>query len=177
MIRWLMPVLAGVLLGGIVHVASLLGVPLLAQADAYARLKPLGPANAFHPIVETGKDAPLPGQDPAFETLACVFDVSEGPVRIHVPVGPDYMALSFYSRPAIAFFSLNDRSALAGMIDVELRGPDASGAPVDQRPDIIVINAPDTTGFVLLRAFVPAPSYRGVVDAMLKNSRCERAPT
>lgn len=176
MIRWLMPVLAGVLLGGIVHVASLLGVPLLAQADAYARLKPLGAPNAFHPIVETGPDAPLPGQDPAFRTLACVFDVSEGPVRIHVPVGPDYMALSFYSRPAIAFFSLNDRSALAGMIDVELRGPDASSAPVDQRPDIIVINAPDTTGFVLLRAFVTAPSYRGSVDEMLKGSRCERTP-
>jgi uncharacterized membrane protein len=42
--------LAGLLLGGIVHLATILVLPRTATQDAYARLEPLTPVNTMTPI-------------------------------------------------------------------------------------------------------------------------------
>jgi len=42
MIRWLLLLLAGVLLGGVVHFATVIVLPRTATQDAYARLAPIG---------------------------------------------------------------------------------------------------------------------------------------
>ena len=47
--RWLLWTLAGILLGGIVHLATILVLPRTASQDAYTRLSPITPANAMTP--------------------------------------------------------------------------------------------------------------------------------
>jgi uncharacterized membrane protein len=46
MIRWLLWLLAGALLGGIVHLVAVLILPRTATQDAYSRLTPVAPVNA-----------------------------------------------------------------------------------------------------------------------------------
>ena len=46
MIRWLLWLLAGALLGGIVHLVAVLILPRTATQDAYSRLAPVAPVNA-----------------------------------------------------------------------------------------------------------------------------------
>ncbi len=46
MIRLALWLLGGVLLGGIVHLATVLWLPELATQDAYSRLSPMAPVNA-----------------------------------------------------------------------------------------------------------------------------------
>ena len=46
MIRWLLWLLAGALLGGIVHLVAVLILPRTATQDAYSRLSPIAPVNA-----------------------------------------------------------------------------------------------------------------------------------
>ena len=46
MIRWLLLILGGALLGGIVHLASVIILPRTATQDAYARLAPMAPVNS-----------------------------------------------------------------------------------------------------------------------------------
>ena len=59
MMRWLLWILAGVLLGGIVHLATILALPRTASQDAYARLAPITPVNAMTPIpAPTAPDGP-----------------------------------------------------------------------------------------------------------------------
>ena len=41
MIRWLFAILGGVLLGGVVHLVSVLALPRVATLDAYSRLEPI----------------------------------------------------------------------------------------------------------------------------------------
>ena len=41
MIRWLFAILGGILLGGVVHLVSVLALPRIASQDAYARLDPV----------------------------------------------------------------------------------------------------------------------------------------
>ena len=45
MIRFLLWLLGGILLGGVVHLATVLLLPRMASQDAYSRLAPLTPVN------------------------------------------------------------------------------------------------------------------------------------
>ena len=46
MIRLLFTIIAGVLLGGVVHLVSVLALPRIATQDAYSRLTPMTKLNA-----------------------------------------------------------------------------------------------------------------------------------
>ena len=50
MIRLLFTIIAGVLLGGIVHLVSVLALPRIATQDAYSRLTPMTKLNAVTPL-------------------------------------------------------------------------------------------------------------------------------
>src|SRR5207342_464786 len=64
MIRWLLWLLGGLLLGGIVHLATVLLLPRTATQDAYTRLSATAPANGIMPLpAPTPDDAVLPFMD------------------------------------------------------------------------------------------------------------------
>ena len=50
MIRLLFTIIAGVLLGGVVHLVSVLALPRIATQDAYSRLAPMTKVNAVTPL-------------------------------------------------------------------------------------------------------------------------------
>lgn len=171
MIRLLLPVFAGIILGGIVHLVTLLAVPVVATKDAYARVAVLGPESRFLAVPREGANA-LPFLDPAFIHLVCRYDASLAPVALHVPVAGEYVSIAFHARDGVAYFSLNDRSALSGAIDAEIR----SGAEEQDTPlgtNVILVTTPSPTGFVVLRAAVPHPSLEQVVRAQFEEARCE----
>ena len=47
MIRWVFAILGGIVLGGIVHLVSVLALPRVATKDAYSRLTPMTNVNAI----------------------------------------------------------------------------------------------------------------------------------
>src|SRR5205823_469437 len=83
MIRWLLWILGGILLGGIVHLATVLLLPSTATRDAYDRLLPIAPVNS---IVQLPAPAPekavLPFMDPAFSADVCRYDLRNGPLKL-----------------------------------------------------------------------------------------------
>ena len=60
MMRLFLPVAAGLILGGIVHIVTLIAVPVAATADAYTRLAALGPENR---LIEIDRSARPPRRD------------------------------------------------------------------------------------------------------------------
>ena len=67
MIRWLLLILGGALLGGIVHLATVIILPRTATQDAYARLAPVAPVNTVTALpLPTPDKATMPFMDPAF---------------------------------------------------------------------------------------------------------------
>ena len=61
MIRLVFTIIAGVLLGGVVHLVSVLALPRIATQDAYSRLTPMTKENAVTalPLAEPN-NAPMP---------------------------------------------------------------------------------------------------------------------
>ena len=87
MIRWLLWLLAGVLLGGIVHLVAVLILPRTATQDAYSRLTPVAPVNAVASVPQPSPQSEaMPFMDPAFATAVCRYDLSDGPIKLTVPV-------------------------------------------------------------------------------------------
>ena len=57
MIRWLLWIVGGLVLGGVVHLASIMLLPRTATQDAYTRLAATAPVNGIMPL-----PAPTPDQ-------------------------------------------------------------------------------------------------------------------
>ncbi|MGQ4272449.1 DUF1254 domain-containing protein [Terrihabitans sp. B22-R8] len=176
LLNWLFAAVTGILLGGIVHIGSLLAIPHFSNHNAYGRLVSISDTNNFIVLDPEKGDRRLPLLDPTFINLTCRYDVTKAPLQIRVPIVSDYLALSFYGRDGIAFFSLNEQSALGPNIDVELY--DASQPDLkteDLRAGTIPIAAPSAEGFVFLRVFAPTPSIKAVVQPALSQAVCEPA--
>src|SRR5262245_33759299 len=121
MIRLLLWILGGALLGGVVHLATVLVLPTLATQDAYSRLAPLARINAVTPIANpTPEKAAMPFMDPAFAMSVCRYDLSDGPIKFAVPVSAAYTSVSFYTRADVAYYAINDRAAGRRVIELEL---------------------------------------------------------
>ena len=83
MIRWLMWIAGGLVLGGIVHLTTIMVLPRTATKDAYARLAPLAPLNGFAVLpAPTPQASSVPFMDPAFATAVCRYYLGKGPVKL-----------------------------------------------------------------------------------------------
>src|SRR5262245_66301503 len=115
MIRMLLWVLGGALLGGIVHLATVLVLPSLATQDAYSRIAPIARVNAVTPLPPpTPGSAAIPFMDPAFAISVCRYNLSDGPIKFSVPVSPAYTSVSFYTRSQVAYYAIRSEERRVG---------------------------------------------------------------
>ncbi len=115
----------------------------------------------------------LPFLDPAFVHLACRFDLSDGPMRSRCRSRAITSPHPSTRRDAVAFFSLNDRSATGRILDIELRDAnDEASKATEVRPGSVLVMSPEPLGFVLVRALAPSPSMRKAIQTELDRSVC-----
>jgi uncharacterized membrane protein len=177
MMRWLPWTLAGILLGGIVHLATILVLPRTASQDAYTRLSPVTPVNAMTPLPRpTPGKALLPYMDPAFAVAVCRYDLANGPMRLTAPVSQAYTSVTFYTRLGVAYYGINDRAAGRRIIELYLMTTpqhDAMPEEVDvTAADRLIIESPTTTGLIVLRALSPEPGLMPMAQASVNGARC-----
>jgi uncharacterized membrane protein len=171
--------MGGLVLGGIVHFATVLALPRTATQDAYARLLPIAPVNAVAPIpaAEPGK-ALMPFMDPAFAAAVCRYDLSDGPLKLSAPVSPAYTSVSFYTARGVSYYAINDRAAGRRVIELELMTK-AQRADLPEDEDItaadrLIVESPSETGLIVLRALAPEPALMAAARAALERARCVR---
>jgi uncharacterized membrane protein len=177
MIRLLLWILGGALLGGIVHLATVLVLPKLATQDAYSRLAPIAPVNAVTPIpAPSPEKAAMPFMDPAFAMSVCRYDLSDGPIKFSVPVSPAYTSVSFYTRSEVAYYAINDRAAGRRVIELELMTSEQRGdLPGDEEvtaADRLIVESPTTTGLILIKALAPEAGLLPFARSALAAARC-----
>jgi uncharacterized membrane protein len=177
MIRLLFTIVAGVVLGGIVHLVSVLALPRIASQDAYSRLTPTTKENAVTqlPLADPA-NSPLPFMDPAFAMAICRYDLSGGPIKLTVPVSQAYTSVSFYTRNEVAYYAINDRSAGRKVIELDLMTETQHNAlPEDEEvtaADRLIIDSPSEKGLILLKALAPEPGLMPQAQASLAASSC-----
>jgi uncharacterized membrane protein len=177
-IRLVFTIIAGVLLGGVVHLVSVLALPKIATQDAYSRLTPMSKLNAVTqlPAAEPGNNV-MPYLDPAFAVAVCRYDLSGGPLKLTVPVSQAYTSVSFYTRNELAYYAINDRSAGKKVIELSLMTQaQHDDLPEDEEitaADRLIIDSPSVTGLIVLKALAPEPGLMPQAQASLAASRCQ----
>jgi uncharacterized membrane protein len=178
MIRLLFAIVGGVLLGGVVHLVSVLALPRIASQDAYSRLTPITKLNAVTQLpVADPSDTLMPYLDPALAVAVCRYDLSTGPIKLSVPVSQAYTSVSFYTRNDLAYYAINDRSAGKKVIELDLMTEAQHEAlPEDEdvtAADRLIIDSPSTTGLIVLKALAPEPGLMPQAQASLAASSCK----
>jgi uncharacterized membrane protein len=177
MIRLLFTIIAGVLLGGVVHLVSVLALPRIATQDAYSRLTPITKLNAVSQLTSADPGNTLmPYLDPAFAVAVCRYDLSGGAIKLKVPVSQAYTSVSFYTRNEVAYYAINDRSAGKRVIELDLMTEaQHNDLPEDEdvtAADRLIIDSPTTTGLIILKALAPEPGLMPQAQASLAASSC-----
>jgi uncharacterized membrane protein len=181
MTRWLLWILGGILLGGIVHLATVLAMPRAASQDAYSRLVALTPVNRVVALpASTAQHSVLPFMDPAFAVAVCRYDLSAGSIKLNAPVSEAYTSVTFYTRDSVAYYAINDRAAGRRAIELDLMTP-AQHAQVPEEEDVtaadrLIIDSPSTTGLIVLRALAPEPSLMAMAQRALSAAQCRSQP-
>jgi len=178
MIRVLFTVIAGLLLGGVVHLVSVLALPRIATQDAYSRLTPTTKLNAVTPLPLTDpNNEPMPFMDPAFAAAICRYDLSGGAIKLTVPVSQAYTSVSFYTRNEVAYYAINDRSAGRKVIELDLM-TEAQHAELPEDEDVtaadrLIIDSPTATGLIVLKALAPEPGLMPQAQTSLAAASCK----
>jgi uncharacterized membrane protein len=178
MIRLLFTIIAGVLLGGVVHLVSVLALPRIATQDAYSRLTPTTKLNTVTPLPPADPgNALMPYMDPAFAIAVCRYDLTGGSIKLTVPVSQAYTSVSFYTRNEVAYYAINDRSAGRKVIELDLMTEaQHSALPEDEEvtaADRLIIDSPTETGLIVLKALAPEPGLMPQAQNSLAASSCK----
>jgi uncharacterized membrane protein len=178
MMRWLLLLIGGALLGGIVHLATVMALPRTATHDAYSRLVSIAPVNSVAALpAPTPENSAMPFMDPAFATAVCRYDLAQGPVKLTVPVSQAYTSVAFYTRYDVAYYAINDRAAGGRAIELDLMTADQHNQmPEDAditAADRLIVESPTPTGLIAIRALAPEPGQMPMARAALAAARCE----
>jgi uncharacterized membrane protein len=181
MIRWLLWLLAGALLGGIVHLVAVLVLPRTATQDAYSRLTPVAPVNTVTAVPQpVPQNEIMPFMDPAFASAVCRYDLTDGPIKLSVPVSAAYTSVSFYTRGGVAYYAINDRSAGRRLIELELMTNDQRNRLPEEEDvtaaDRLIVESPSNTGLIMMRALAPEPGLMPAARAVLNTATCRQQP-
>src|SRR5262245_3716196 len=176
-IRIALWLLGALLLGGIVHLATVLLLPSLASQDAYARVAAIAPVNAVVPLPPpTPEKAVMPFMDPAFAVSVCRYDLTRGPLKFSVPISPAYTSVSFYTRADLPYYAINDRAAGRRVIELDLMtAAQRAELPEDldvTRADRLIVTSPTRTGLIVIRALVPEEGFVPGAREALAAAQC-----
>jgi uncharacterized membrane protein len=114
--------------------------------------------------------------DPALALAVCRYDLSNGPIKLKVPVSQDYTSVSFYTRSDVAYYAINDRSAGKKVIVLDLMTEAQHDAlPQDENitaADRLIVDSPTETGLIVMKALAPEPGLMAQARSSLTGASC-----
>ncbi|AMB43964.1 MULTISPECIES: hypothetical protein [Methylobacteriaceae] len=171
----------GLVIAGIVHIATVLAIPRFSEGDAFTRAR--ASETLDHPLRIHGlAGAPaangewLPNPDPAVSVGVCSYDLDDGPMRVSAQAGSLMLSVSMHSRRG-AFYAVTDQAAVRGGLDLvvmtraqydEALANDVAG---EVTRDVRIV-APARRGFAVVRVIAALPSERAVADAAVQAVSC-----
>jgi uncharacterized membrane protein len=169
--------LVGLVGAGIVHIVILLLVPSFSGRDAWARLAATSDLYQVTRLDAEGAGRPVAGiADPTLFAAACRFDLEDGAAHVTATIKVPFWSLSVYDRSGTNLYSLSDRSAADGILDLVVLTPEQM---IDVRKDLpeefarsVLVELPIGEGIVVVRALAPDDSWKPAVSDFLSKIGC-----
>jgi len=151
------------------HLAVIAAAPSFIMSAAMQRISQRGAhLNAWshaRRVDETARGVVRPSPDLAYS--ACVYDLSDGPVRIHLARWRDYQSLSLYGADTDNYFVTSDREQ-RGDIDIVLIRAGKRAPATDAQ----IVESPGARGVAIARRLAPTPDSFAAADAARQSDVC-----
>jgi uncharacterized membrane protein len=171
------------LLAGSIHICTILLVPMFAKDDGWSRLVPYAGDSEFTevPTADTNNGKGVAGLDPLFVTAACRINLEQAPAGIAVDESDRFWSLALYDPDGTILFSLNDRTAVEGRLDMIVANPEQNAklrkSPTVELEMTIVTESRSDDLIALLRLFAPTPTAREDARRIMAQAECLPAPS
>lgn len=178
--RLALAILAGLVLAGIVHIVTILLIPVLSDRDATSAYLALGTGGKAELISADAGERPLPSlreADPAAAIAVCGYDLDVGPVRVVARTGALPLGLTVHRRGGGVLYAITDRAAIRGTIEFivlteqQLSERIARDDEGEAARELRILS--DTQqGLIVARALAKLPSDRTDAEALATGVAC-----
>lgn len=177
MIRPLLWLLAGAVLGGIIHIVVILTLPALAEQSVWTRVADIDADNrmAILPPVKAGEPNPL-GLDPELVYGLCRVDLGAGPAYIKGTLPDAFWSVALFNPAGIVAYSTTNRDGIGQTLDLGIFNAAQTRLLAQQQLDVaeglLVVEADSDKLLVLVRLAPPHQVMRGRFEAALSAVSC-----
>lgn len=169
--RWLYFALWVSLGAAFVHLVGLAALPYLVMERFMLGQSNIAGGNVFvHYDLPTATWHELKRPSPDVAYSIAVFDLSEGPLHVVVPMTAPYTSLAGYARNTDTFFAVNDRTAGGPVVDRVLVGPRTPRNGLEGQQ---LVESPTDVGVLMVRRVVPSEAAFESIDTARRRARVE----
>lgn len=155
----------------IIHIVGIFAVPNVIMGTLISRAGDTNGVNTiFHVPRADASSRQVVRPSPDLVYSMCVFDVSDGPIKLTAPIPADtYWSLSAFDDNTNNFFVVNDRQLTTDQVEFVLARNTYQSAAVGGAP---VILSPSNTGVVLFRTLIQSEDRLEALNAVRKQASC-----
>ena len=165
MIRFLLWLVGGVVLGGIIHLVVILTLPLLAEETVWTRITALGAANRLVvlPPVQPGQPNPL-ALDPELVYGVCQVDLGNGPAYLSGRLPDAFWSVALFDPAGVVTYSTTNRDGIGQTLELGIFNAAQTRLLAQQQLDVaegvLVVESTSDALFVLIRLAPPHQAMR-----------------
>ena len=177
MIRTLLWLVGGLLLGGVIHIITILTLPLLAEETTWTRVAQFNAQNRIVvlPPVEPGQPNPLQ-LDPELSYGLCQVDLSEGPAYLSGVLPDAFWSVAIYNEAGVVTYSTTNRDGIGQTVELGIFNAAQTRLLAQQQIDIaeglLVVESRTDRLFVLVRLSAPHQAMRPRFEEELGEISC-----
>lgn len=182
MIRTLLWIFGGLVLGGIIHITVILLLPVLTGGSVFAQVTAMGALN--RPVVLAAPQAGEPNPlrlDPELVTAVCQIDLRHGPGVVAGTLPQAFWSVVVYDRAGTAIYSTTNRDGIGQIVDVGLFNAAQTRLLAEQKIDVaeglLIVAANDDDVYAVVRLEPPHPAMRARYAEQLGGLTCGNIPT
>ncbi len=180
MVRATLWVLAGLVLGIIIHVGIILGLPALAREDVWTRVSSLENLNKFTVLEGLAAGNPNPFElDPEILYAVCRINLEEAPGAISGRLPDAFWTVSVFDSTGRAVYGTTNRSGIGQVLQLGIFNPAQTRLLAEQQLDIteglLIVESRLDDVFVVVRLAPPHPAVRARFRSELSGLDCGNA--
>jgi uncharacterized membrane protein len=170
-------VVAGLILGGILHILAVLTTPLTADETAMARIADAAPVNAATVLPPARPETQLFAyMAPDVRYVLCRFDISKDPVAVRTPLLEPSWSIALYDENGDNFYAITgaDLQRREAELVLALSEDGSTALPFgnDAPTTAITVSVPSRTGLLVIRAPAGAPAREREIAQALAQVVC-----
>jgi uncharacterized membrane protein len=169
---------AGLVAGGVIHIAAVIGAPYLARQDAWGRLSTMTSVNQLYVIPPGAPEiTPLPLAAPDMGYAFCRFDLTEGNVVFESSVSSPIWSTAIHTRHGENFYVISGADIQRARIRMllvprERLAEEASTEISDRGEEQIIVISPAMRGTITVRVPNRGRPFTQRTIAALKDAQC-----